>query len=289
MKSQLAITHKIWVCTLVLALCQGSLQAQRPEIGLELYSFRHLFKTDVPGTLQKIRDMGFKEIEGGGSYNLEPAAYKKLLEQNGLDLVSYGAGFEALEQDPQKIANMAKFYGARYVVTFWVPHKGKEFTLADAQRAVTVFNKAGKVLKENGLSFAYHPHGYEFQPHEGGTFFDYLVKNMDPRYANFQMDVFWFHHSGQDPVAWLKKMPKRFVSLHLKDRQHGTQNNLTAEADVETNVTLGTGDVNIKGIMDAAWKAGIRHYFIEDESSRAETQVPLSVAYLKGLDLAKSK
>ncbi len=268
-------------CTLC---CTGFTALAQAEIGMQLYSFRDLFKKDVPGTFEKIRALGIREIEGGGSYGMEPAVYKQLLQKQGLELVSYGASFEELEKDPAKVAQQALFYGARYVVTFWVPHAGKEFTLADAQRAVSVFNKAGKVLKEAGLSFAYHPHGYEFQAYNGGTFFDYMVKEMDPRYANFQMDVFWFHHSGQDPVAWLRKMPERFVSLHLKDRQKGTKNNVYAEADVETNVTLGTGDLDISGIMKAAWQAGIRHYFIEDESSRAEVQMPLSIAYLKSLN-----
>ncbi|OLY92972.1 Sugar phosphate isomerase/epimerase [Cnuella takakiae] len=284
MKQLLAPLLSLFLFNLMLGVTPICAQAQQPEIGLELYSFRDLFKKDVPGTLQRVKELGIKEIEGGGSYNLDPEVYRQLLREKGLELVSYGAGFEDLEKAPEKVAEQARFYGAKYVVTFWIPHQNKTFTFEDAQRAVTVFNRAGKVLKEAGLSFAYHPHSYEFQPYGKGTFFDYLVKNMDPRYANFQMDVFWFQHAGQNPVAWLKKMPRRFVSLHLKDREKGTKNNTYPDASVETNVVLGTGDVNIRGIMQAAWKIGIRHYFIEDESSRAEVQVPLSIQYLKSLD-----
>lgn len=287
MKKLLAPLLSIFLLCTVWAV-PAAAQERKPEIGLELYSFRHLFKNDVAGALKKVRDLGFKEVEGGGSYTLEPAAYKKLLAQNGLQLVSYGASFEDLEKAPEKIAAQARFYGARQVVTFWIPHQNKTFTLADAQRAVGVFNQAGKVLREAGLRFAYHPHAYEFQPYDNGTFFDYLMTHMDPRYANFQMDVFWFQHAGQDPVAWLKRYPKRFISLHLKDRQKGTPNNTYPDASVETNVTLGTGDVNISGIMQAARKAGIRYYFIEDESSRAEVQVPVSLEYLKGVKLVKN-
>jgi sugar phosphate isomerase/epimerase len=146
-----------------------------------------------------------------------------------------------------------------------------------------VFNKAGKVMKEKGIQFVYHAHGYEFQPYENGTFFDYMLRNMNPEYANIQMDVFWFKNSGQDPAAWLLKYPKRFLTLHLKDRQQGTPNNVTAKADVETNVVLGTGDVDIAAVMRAAKKIGIKYAFIEDESSRSLEQVPLSLAYLKTL------
>lgn len=255
----------------------------QPEIGLQLYTFRAQIPKDVPGMLKKISDMGIRYLEGGGTYNLSREEYKRLLQQNNLQIISYGAGFDELQKNPEAVAEKAKFFGAKYVMCSWVPHNGDVFTIDDTKKAVDVFNKAGKVMKEAGLQFMYHAHGYEFQPYEGGTFFDYMLRNMNPQYANFQMDVFWFKNSGQDPAAWLQKHPKRFLSLHLKDRQHGTPDNLTARADVETNVTLGTGDVDIAAVMKVAKKVGIKYAFIEDESSRSLEQVPQSISYLKSL------
>jgi sugar phosphate isomerase/epimerase len=81
-----------------------------------------------------------------------------------------------------------------------------------------------KCLKEQGISLCYHIHGYEFRDYEGSTLFDLMVKKLDPNYVNFEMDVFWVKHPGQDPVALLKKYPGRFPLMHLKDRQHGTAN-----------------------------------------------------------------
>ena len=46
---------------------------------------------------------------------------------------------------------------------------------------------------------------------------------------------------------------------------------------------LGTGELDIPGILKAAKKVGIKHYFIEDESSNIKVSVPQSIAYLKGL------
>ncbi|MDQ3276824.1 MAG: sugar phosphate isomerase/epimerase, partial [Bacteroidota bacterium] len=247
-------------------LCGGSLLAlavqAQVEIGLQLYSFRNQLPKDVPGMLQKIKGMGFRYLEGGGTYKLSKEAFKGLLDKNGLQLVSYGAGFEDLEKDPQAVADNAAFFGAQYVMCSWVPHRGEVFTIDDTKRAVAVFNAAGKVLQEKGIRFVYHAHGYEFQPYATGTFFDYMVRYMDPAYANFQMDVFWFRNSGQDPAAWLLKYPARFLTLHLKDRKPGTPENVTAKADVETNVELGTGDVNIASVMEAAKKIGIKYAFI---------------------------
>jgi len=253
------------------------------EIGLQLYSLRNQFKTDVPGTLAKIKSWNIHEIEGGGTYGLSMDDYKKLLVQNNLKMVSVGADFNQLAKDPQVAVDEAKAFGAKYVMCAWVPHQGTDFTIQDIQKAVEVFNAAGKVMHENGISFCYHPHGYEFRPYEDGTLFDYLVKHTNPLYVNFEMDVFWVKHPGQDPVALLEKYPTRFLMMHLKDRKPGTEGNQNGTAPDETNVVLGQGDVGIAAIMKAAGKIGIKYYFIEDESPRSVEQIPQSLAYLKQL------
>jgi sugar phosphate isomerase/epimerase len=271
------------VIVLLFALFGSLTYLSAQEIGLQLYSLRNQFKTDVPGTLAKIRSWGIKEIEGGGTYGLSMDAYKKLLAKNRLKMVSIGAGFDKLATDPQSVVDEAKAFGARYVMCAWVPHEGDDFTMEDIKKAITVFSSAGKLLHEAGISFVYHPHGYEFRPYEDGTMFDYMVKNTDKRYVNYEMDVFWVKHPGQDPVALLNKYPDRFLMLHLKDRKHGTEGNQGGHAPDETNVVLGQGDVGIAEVMKAAKKIGVKHYFIEDESEQSVEQIPQSLKYLKSL------
>ncbi len=280
MKVQSWFKRLIIICPALL-LSVNVLFAQ--EIGLQLYSLRNEFKTDVPGTLAKIKEWKIKQIEGGGTYGLSVDEYKKLLKQNNLQMVSYGAGFEELSKDPQAVIDKAKAFGAKFIMCAWVPHKEGEFTIDDIKKAVEVFNTAGKLMYENGLKFCYHPHGYEFKPYEKGTLFDYMVKNTNAKYVNYEMDVFWVKHPGQDPVALLKKYPKRFLMLHLKDRKPGTIGNQEGRAPDETNVVLGKGDVGIAAIMKEAKKIGIKHYFIEDESPEAVQQIPQSLNFLKKL------
>ncbi len=272
--------RKIWVAT---ALFLVSFHLYGQEIGLQFYSLREQFKTDVPGTMAKVKSWGITAIEGGGTYGMPMEDYKKLLAQNNLKIVSVGADFNQLADNPQAAVEAAKTFGAKYVVCFWIPHTGDEFTFEDIKKATDVFNKAGKVLRENGLSLCYHPHGYEFRPYGGGTLFDYLVNNTNPKYFNFEMDVFWVKHPGQDPVALLKKYKNRFLLLHLKDRQAGTQGNQFGRADVESNVVLGAGDVGIAEIMKTVKRSRVKYAFIEDESSRSVEQIPQSLAYLRSL------
>lgn len=253
------------------------------QIGLQLYSLRNEIPKDVPGSLSLINSWGIKEIEGGDTYGMTITEFNALAAKNKLKMVSIGADFNELAKDPAAVAARAKQFGAKYVMCAWIPHSGNEFTLADTEKAIEVFNKAGKVLAEAGISFCYHPHGYEFRPHEGGTLFDLMVKKMDPKYANFEMDVFWVKHPGQDPVALLKKYPNRFPLMHLKDRRHGTEGNQFGTAPDDTNVVLGSGDVGIGAIMKIARQYGVKHFFIEDESAHAVEQIPQSLKYLKTL------
>jgi sugar phosphate isomerase/epimerase len=255
--------------------------ATAQEIGLQLYSLRNQFAQDVPGTMDKVRRMGIKEVEMFGTYGLSFPQFIKILAENEITVMSYGCEFNKLKNFPQTLADEARAYGAEYVVCFWIPHDGDNFTAADVDRAAEVFNKAGKIIANSGQLLCYHPHGYEFRPYKDGTLFDYMVEKFDQRYVQFEMDVFWIKQTGQDPLALLKKYSNRFVLMHMKDRRLGTPNSDNGEADVETNVVLGTGDVGIAEIFREAKRLGIQHVFVEDESSQAAEQIPKSLKFLR--------
>ena len=113
----------------VLAMIVISMTASaQTEIGLQLYSLRNEFKTEVPGTLAKVNEWGIKEVEGGGTYGLPMEEFQKLLQKNKLKVVSVGADFDVLKNNPQAAVDNAKAFGAKYVVCFWIPHNGDEFT-----------------------------------------------------------------------------------------------------------------------------------------------------------------
>lgn len=259
----------------------GTTNVLAQEVGLQLYSLRNQFKEDVPSTLKLINDWGITVLEGGDSYGMPEEEFKGLLAKNNLKVVSVGAGFNDLANAPEEVVKKAKSYGATYVMCAWIPHDGNNFDISDTQKAVKVFNRAGKILRDNGIKLAYHAHGFEFRPYMDGTLFDYMAQNA--KYFDFEMDVYWVHHGGEDPLKLLKKYPSKFILLHLKDMEKGTKKDNTGHADVETNVVLGTGEVDIAGVVAEAKKLGIKYMFIEDECSRVVEQVPKSLRYLEGL------
>ncbi len=255
--------------------------------GLQTYTFRESFKKSVPASLDTIKSMGITVLESSTNpEGLTPEEFKKLLDERGLKSPSVGVGYDELIKNPAEVARKAKIIGAKYVMTAWIPH-GKEFTLADAQKTVKDFNAAGKVLKEKGIIFCYHTHGFEFVPYQNGTLFDYIVQNTNPDFVSFEMDIMWVFHGGQDPAKLLLKYPTRWKLMHLKDKKKGVPGDLTGGTSVENDVALGTGQLNIPETLSAAKKVGVEYYFIEDESSRFREQVLQTMAYLKGLKEVK--
>ncbi|RYZ50334.1 MAG: sugar phosphate isomerase/epimerase, partial [Sphingobacteriales bacterium] len=174
----------------------------------------------------------------------------------------------------------AKILGAKFVRVAWIPHTG-EIDIAFIQKLAADFNQIGKALKQQDLIFCYHNHGFEFEPYENGTLFDYIVQKTDPEAVSFEMDVLWVYFPGQDPAKLLLKYPKRFKLMHMKDVKKGVQGNKSGGTPPENDVALGTGQINLKEILKAAQKTSIEYFYIEDESPSAQQQVPQSMAYLK--------
>jgi len=249
-------------------------------LGVQAYTYRKSFPVDVVKTLDTIKLLGFKEIEGHAG---DPVLFKKLCDERGISIPSAGAGYEELVSKPDSVAWRAKTLGSKFVMCAWIPHKDGVLTLDDARKAAEVFNKAGKYLKEQGVTLCYHAHGYEFQPYGNGTLLDYLFENTNPEYVSFEMDIFWIQFGGGNPAGLLKKYGKRWKLMHIKDLRKGAPRNLTGLTGAENDVPLGEGEVDIPAILKEAKKAGVQHYFIEDESTDVTRNVPLSITYLKGL------
>ena len=256
------------------------------SVGLQLYSLRHIFqKGDVDGTLAMVRQWGFTDVEVAGFYDLTPADYVAALKKAGLRAASTGGGYEQLRDDPDSVIRNAEAVGAKYVMTAWIPHQ-RPFSREVAERAAVHFNEWGRKLKDAGIQFAYHVHGYEFQPGADGTLFDVIAKNTDPALVAFEMDVFWVVRGGGDPIALFRTYPGRFPLTHLKDIQKGTLLcDPTGTAPDETSVTLGQGMIDWPGVLREANSQGVRHHFIEDEHPESEKQIPLSLQYLANLKL----
>ena len=283
--------YRFLIPAVALALCAsaGSARAAsaglgpsfKGPVGLQLYSLRDQFGKDVSGTLDEVKSFGIKYAELAGTYGMSPEKFTEELKARGIKPISAHFAYERYRDDPEGVAKEAKALGLSYAGCAWIPHTG-DFDEKTCREAISIFNKAGEVMAKNGLKFFYHVHGFEFQPFGQGTLLDLLFQETNPKYVNYQMDIFWIVFPGQDPVKLLEKYPKRWQLMHLKDMRKGTPTGaLTGGTDVKNDAALGQGLMDLPSILKAAKKAGVKWYFIEDESPWSEKQIPESLRYLE--------
>lgn len=251
-------------------------------VGVQAYTFRESWPKGIEATLDTIQSFGITEMEGGPLNGMSTEELRKQLDKRGIKMKSIGADYKMLAASTDETIKNAKILGAEYVMVAWIPHE-KTFDLETAKKAVEDFNRSGKILKENGITLCYHTHGFEFVPYADGTLFDYIVKNTNPEYVSFEMDILWVAFPGQDPAKLLTKYGNRWKLMHLKDLKKGVKGDLSGGTPTTNDVALGTGSIDIPAVLKAAKKAGIKHYFIEDESPSYIKQIPVTIAYIKGL------
>ena len=256
-------------------------QRTKFNAGLELYSLRADMKRDIPGTLARVRQMGFDHVEVPGLYGLTALEFRRALDDAGLKATAMVAEYEALRDDLSSVQRDLDALGARWALLGWIPHD-TEFERSNAERSVKDMNRWSPALASSGYKFAYHPHGYEFHPSPEGTLFDLMATSTDPETVKFELDAFWVVWPGQDCVKLMKRYPTRFKLLHLKDLRKGVKTgDLSGMAPAVDSVPIGEGVVPWKDVLAVAHEQQFEDYFIEDESPDAAKQIPRSVHYLR--------
>jgi sugar phosphate isomerase/epimerase len=266
--------------TAALAARARAATAGKPPLGLQLYSLRDQLKTDVPGTLKQVKAWGFEEVE---TYTDFAANIAGALKDAGLRSSAMHVAYDRLQKDMSGVLKDADTLGVRTVVNPYLPHKARPFaTREEIQKAAEDFASFSTQCRAAGKRFAYHIHGQEFGPAPEGTLFDVLAKESGPE-VGFEADVFWVTVGGADPLKLMAKYPGRIWFTHLKDMSKAAGTDVPRAEYNKLNVVLGTGKIDIKGIVAAGAKAGVEMHYIEDESPDVLTQVPQSMAYYKSL------
>lgn len=225
------------------------------NIGIQLYTVRTEMLADPAGTLKQLAKIGYKEIESarsqkGNYYGLSPAEIKQVTTDLGIKLVS---GHVQIDADWQKYIDLAAEAGQEYLICSVLPGEGQ--TVENYQRCADIFQRSAEACKKAGLTFGYHNHEYEFAKVGQQTLYDILLDRTDPDLVKFELDLGWVIATGSDPDYYFNKYPGRFPLWHLKDM----------DLKLKQSTEFGKGGVNIKKLLAAADKSGLKHIFIEQE------------------------
>jgi len=253
----------------------GCRKADLPGIGLQLYTIRDAMDIDVPGSLQKVADAGYKYVElakyaDGKFYGYEPADFKKLVNDLGMEILSSHTQVEAAGitlDNAQKMAEDHAKIGVKYCIQPWIVEEART-TIASYQKMAADWNQVGKIMKEHGIQFGYHNHNFEFDVVEGKIpYIDVMLAELDKDLVTMELDMFWTTKAGRDPVDIIKKYPGRFQLYHMKDMY-------TREAPYFTTVgeddfaPVGEGVINFKEILAVKDIAGMKYMIVEQDLSK---------------------
>ena len=248
--------------------------ARLDKVGLQLYTVRDKMKEDFEGTLARVAQIGYKEVEFAGYFNHTPADVKAILDRHGLSAPSTHIALGDMDEW-KKALDTAKAIGHDYIVVPWIPEE-KRKTLDDWKSGAAVFNQAAQMAKDAGLQFAYHNHDFEFPKVDGQIPYDVLLQNTDPKLVQLEIDLYWITKGGQDPLSYFARWPGRVPLVHVKD---------SAGAPEHKMADVGQGKIDWKRIFAKRDQAGIKHAFVEhDQPPQPFEDIAVSYNYLKQLE-----
>src|ERR1051325_10996488 len=193
------------------------------QVGLELYTVRDLTPKDYEGTLAKVAEIGYKEVEAATDYaKMEPKQFRAMLDRYGLTMPStHVAATEGpdLEKQLEGFQIMGLKYTEIRAAGGGGGGGGRGQTEESVKRSAAQINAHGKIAKKFGMKMLIHNHTMEFAPIEGSSLraVDIQLAETDPELVTLQLDVGWASVAGQNIVEIFKKHPGRFELWHVKD------------------------------------------------------------------------
>lgn len=265
------------------------------HIGVQLYTLRDAFDADPEGTLKKIAEVGYKEVELH-NVNLLPD-YASVCKDLGLAVTSshftsaYVTGqWERLDAAGESrpantsFASILAIAAERQLPYLVMPYLAPEERgdLDRYKELAAMFNQRGEECKQAGVRFCYHNHSFEFEPMGDRTPLEVLMEETDPELVDFEVDIFWVKASGNDPVAFMKKYPDRIKLLHLKDFKPGIPPSFQTEGMSERHpgafMEVGEGSIDFTAVLKTAAEIGVTNCYVEQDQS-ADPLASIATSY----------
>jgi sugar phosphate isomerase/epimerase len=255
--------------------------AAKEIVAVQLYSIREDMKKDPLGSLKKVAEMGYKNVEHANYvnrkfYGYSPQEFKKILNDLGLKMPSghtvmgkqhWDAAKKDFTDEWKYTVEDAAVLGQQHVVSPWMDESLRQ-SYDDMVRFMDVFNKSGELCQKSGMKFGYHNHDFEFsQQLNGMVLYDIILKNTDPKLVVHQLDIGNMVGGGGKAMEVLKRYPGRFESMHVKD----VIERKDAPGKYESTI-IGKGLVNPKEVIEWGRKeGGTTHFIIEQEAYQDRT------------------
>ena len=253
-------------------------------LGVELYTVRTIMPADPAGTIKTIAEIGYKEVECSAADLVKHAA---LFKQHGLTVPAIHADSNLiLKGEMGKTIDDAKTHGVRYIVMPYIMPNLRG-SLDGYREIADKMNAAGEACAKTGIQFCYHNHAFEFGGERGQRPWDVFIEKWDKKLVALELDVFWLSVAGQIPSDVIRQFAGRVPLVHLKDKAFGTPVQYTEKVPPSAFRAVATGTLDFVSIIRACEKAGVKHYFVEQDQTPGPPLDSLRLSYnsIRGLTI----
>jgi len=255
-----------------------------PVVGVQLYTVRTILPKKPLETLRAIEQIGYREVECTADHldDIWPS-----LKETSLKAVSVHLNPQLFIHQPDKLPAAledAKKHNFEYVVCPWIDPRDRG-GIEMIRKLGDTLNHAGELAHQAGMRLCYHNHAFEYQSTPDGRLLDVLMKATDPKLVSLELDVMWAQVAGVDPVSILKQYGDRIPLVHLKNVARGTEQRFNENIPAAAFHDLSDGAVDIPAVIAAAKRAGVKHYFVEQDQTPGDPIESLrkSFQYLESL------
>jgi|WetSurSiteA1Bulk_404760.scaffolds.fasta_scaffold00678_3 sugar phosphate isomerase/epimerase len=266
---------------------ENSANTYADGIGFQVFAFRDALLRDAGGLFKSFAGAGVKSIEFFNPAKL--TEYVPIVKDNGMNplCTHFMPGYVTGNWTTARQMNMAppEHYYFENIIADCVKNGIKYMgiailldedrpTLDDYKRFADKFNTCGEQCKKAGVQLYYHNHSFEFQPVNGTTPYEEMLKIFDKDLIKIEIDVFWLTVAGLNPIQWIEKLSDRLLFLHMKDLKKGSKTGVfNFDIPGDSFVELGTGMLDYKAILTEARKAGIQYAIIDQDSTQMEDKI----------------
>ncbi|MDQ8734324.1 sugar phosphate isomerase/epimerase [Paenibacillus sp. LHD-38] len=242
------------------------------NIAVQLYTLREYCKTeaDLEQSLRKVKEIGYQAVQVSGIGPIASEKVKELADAAGLRICATHVSLDSLVNDFDNTVKKHKLWDCKYVGLGSLPDENRgsaEGYLSFAKTATEI----GQKLKEHDLQFIYHNHQFEYQKFEGRTGMAILQEETDPAAVGFELDTYWVHVGGVNPVDAIQQVKGRMGVVHLKDLEIVDYQQVFAE--------IGEGNLNFKAIIAACREIGVEWYVVEQDVCRRDPFESLAISF----------
>ncbi|MDR6557862.1 sugar phosphate isomerase/epimerase [Arthrobacter pascens] len=236
---------------------------------LQLYTLRGPLEEDLPGTIRRVAEIGFTQVE---PYHFVATAKElgEALKANRLTAPSGHAPL--LSQDQDQIFAAARALGMETVIEPYITAEHWQ-SAEDVRATAEKLNAAARKAADYGIRVGYHNHQWELESTiDGQSALEYFAGLLDPEVV-LEVDTYWVAVGGQDPVEVLTRLGDRVRLIHIKDGPLTT--------DTKAQLPAGKGKVAVLDVIAAAKSLEVGVVEFDDYSGDIFDGIAQSLAFLQ--------